>query len=200
MRQAKTDRRSLRTRHTLMQAMVELMRSKRFDAITVQEITDHANVGRSTFYAHFTDKDDLLIDGVRRMLDSLDTQEPAARVARPYPSLALFHHVGGQADLYQVLARGRGLALFLTTMHDELTSAFAERLNARIAPDATPAVPVPLLAAMTSSMLITAIRTWIENGLTEPAETVDRAFHIAADAATRAGMRPQAATGVSPAH
>jgi hypothetical protein len=88
-----------------------------------------------------------------------------------------------------VLARGRGLALFLATMHDELTSAFIERLGARVAPGATPAVPVLLLSAMISSMLITAIRTWIESGLAEPAETVDRAFNIAADAATHAGLR-----------
>jgi AcrR family transcriptional regulator len=192
MRQAKTDRRSLRTRHLLMQAMIELMRSKRYDAITVQEIADQANVGRSTFYAHFTDKDDLLLDGVRRMLDSLDTDtaEATGPRTRPYPSLALFRHVGAQADLYEVLAKGRGLALFLSALHDELTGAFAERLTARVSPDSTPAVPVPLLAAMTASMLITVIRSWIQGGLGEPAETIDRAFHTAADAAIRAGLRP----------
>jgi len=191
MRQAKTDRRSLRTRQLLMQAMLELMHRKRYDAITVQEIADQANVGRSTFYAHFTDKDDLLVDGVREMLDSLDTDtaEATERRTRSYPSLALLRHVGAQADLYEVLARGRGLAVFLTALHDELTAAFTKRLSVRVPPDSTPAVPVPLLAAMTASMLITAIRVWIQGGLGERAETIDRAFHTAADAAIRAGLR-----------
>lgn len=192
MRQTKSDRRSLRTRQLLMQAMVDLIRVKRYDAITVQEITDQANVGRSTFYAHFTDKDDLLVNGVHRMINTLDADpaDATGRGARPYPSLALLHHIGAQADLYQVLARGRGLALFLNALHDELTAKFAERLTARVPAAATPIVPLPLLAAMTTSMLITAIRSWIEGGLSEPAETIDRAFHIAADAAIRAGLRP----------
>ncbi|MEO3855521.1 TetR/AcrR family transcriptional regulator [Acrocarpospora sp. B8E8] len=192
MRQTKTDRRSLRTRRTLMRAMVDLMRVKRYDVITVQEITDHANVGRSTFYAHFTDKDDLLVDGVHRMIETLDTSttaNPDGRGTWPYPSLALLHHIGAQADLYQVMARGRALALFLGALHDKLTSKFAERLAARVPPGATPAVPVPLLAAMTTSMLIAAIRSWIEDGLAEPAESIDHAFHIAADATIRAGLR-----------
>src|SRR5689334_11126183 len=119
MRQVKTDRRSLRTRQLLMQAMVELMRTRRYDAITVLEITEQANVGRSTFYAHFTDKDDLLVDGVQRMLASLDRSEPKSTGRKDfYPTLALFQHVGTQAELYRVMSRGRGLTLFLAALHD----------------------------------------------------------------------------------
>jgi AcrR family transcriptional regulator len=194
MRQTKTDRRSLRTRRLLLQAMVELMRVKRYDAITVQEITEQANVGRSTFYAHFTDKDDLLVDGVHRMLAGLEVttaEPPAGGITRLYPTLALFRHIGEQADLYQVLSRGRGLTLFLAALHDELTTVYTERLTARMTPGDTPAVPPPLLAAMVVSMLVTAIRTWVEHGATTPAETVDRMFHIAAQPALRAGLRPQ---------
>ena len=192
MRQTKTDRRSQRTRQMLMAAMVELMRSKRYDAITVQEITDQANIGRSTFYAHFTDKDDLLVDGVYRMLASLDTDDPQPTGAgrRLYPTLALFHHIGAQADMYQVMARGRGLTLFLAALQERLTTVLTDRLTARVAPGDTPAVPPPLLAAMIASMLITAIRTWIEAGATTPADAIDRMFHTAAGAAIRAGLRP----------
>jgi AcrR family transcriptional regulator len=132
-----------------MQAMIDLMRTRRYDAITVQEITDQANVGRSTFYAHFTDKDDLLVDGVHRMLASLDATAPqvADHGAGLYPTLALFLHIGPQADLYQVMSRGRGLTLFLAALHDELTTLFTERISARVAPGTTPTVPPPLLAA-----------------------------------------------------
>ena len=53
---AKTDRRILRTRDTLGDALVELMHEKPFEEITVQEILDRAGVGRSTFYTHYPDK------------------------------------------------------------------------------------------------------------------------------------------------
>jgi hypothetical protein len=51
-------------------------------------------------------------------------------------------------------------------------------------------VPVPLLAAMLAGMLITAVRTWLESGMTEPAEEVNRCYRVAAEAALRAGLRP----------
>ena len=75
MRREITDRRTLRTRQLLTDALGELIRTKRYEAITVQEIADRANVGRSTFYAHFADKDDLVADGVRRMVGSLETDD-----------------------------------------------------------------------------------------------------------------------------
>jgi AcrR family transcriptional regulator len=193
MRRAKTDRRSLRTRQMLMGAMVELMRQKRYDSITVQEIADRANIGRSTFYAHFTDKDDLLVDGVQRMLATLTTDTagptPTGGSARLLPSLALLHHIGAQVDLYQVLARGRGLNLFMTALQDQLTTMLTQRLTGRVATDTTPTVPPPLLAAIVAGMLTTAIRAWVKGGFTEPAEDIDRMFQTVATAAVRAGLR-----------
>lgn len=61
MKNTKADRRSQRTRQLLSSALVDLMLQKRYDEITVQNIIDRANVGRSTFYAHYLDKDDLLV-------------------------------------------------------------------------------------------------------------------------------------------
>ncbi|MEV8505066.1 TetR/AcrR family transcriptional regulator [Actinoplanes sp. NPDC051475] len=191
MRQAKNDRRSRRTRQLLMQAMVELIRAKPYDHITVQEITDRADVGRSTFYAHFTHKDDLLVDGVHRMLDHLDTAIDTAAPGRLlYPTQALFHHIGAQGELYQTMARGPSLGIFITALQDQLTVLFTDRLAARVPSGATTAVPPALLAAMIAGMLVTAIRTWVENGLNGSAESIDRAFHIAAGPAIRAGLRP----------
>lgn len=60
MKSEKTDRRTEKTRQSLLLALSELMQEKKYSNITIQEIIDKANVGRSTFYAHFETKDDLL--------------------------------------------------------------------------------------------------------------------------------------------
>src|ERR1700690_1957737 len=58
----KPDRRVLRTRDALGDALVKLMHEKPFEEITVQHILDGAGVSRSTFYTHFSDKNDLFLD------------------------------------------------------------------------------------------------------------------------------------------
>ena len=60
MKEDKQDRRSQRTRHLVNSAMLELLFEKHYDTITVQDILDRANIGRSTFYAHYFDKEDVL--------------------------------------------------------------------------------------------------------------------------------------------
>jgi len=71
MAHAKLDRRVRRTRTAILRALISLMREKGYDAVTVTDIIDRADVGRSTFYTHFTDKSDVLdesLDGLRWFL------------------------------------------------------------------------------------------------------------------------------------
>ena len=65
------DRRIQRTQGLLHEALGSLIHEKSYDAISVKEILDRANVGRSTFYMHFGDKDELLLSSIRDMLRSI---------------------------------------------------------------------------------------------------------------------------------
>ena len=109
--QRSKDRRTVRTRRSLGDALVTLILKKGYEAITVQDIIDEADVGRSTFYMHYTGKEDLLrasFETLRRVLTE------AAVVTRgqgsePLPfSLALFEHACAHKHIYRALAGGRG--------------------------------------------------------------------------------------------
>ena len=68
-----TDRRVQRTRRLLHKALMSLILEKKYESITVQEILDRADVGRSTFYMHFQDKDELLFDGFQYLQSFLES-------------------------------------------------------------------------------------------------------------------------------
>ena len=66
------DRRIQRTRQLLLNTLIDLIVEKGYETITVQEIIDRANIGRSTFYFHFSDKEELLISGFENLRDAYE--------------------------------------------------------------------------------------------------------------------------------
>src|SRR5262245_55450719 len=72
------DRQIQKTKNLLHEALGSLIREKPYDEIVVQEILDRANVGRSTFYMHFGDKDDLFVSAIHDMLGPVQTPMEAA--------------------------------------------------------------------------------------------------------------------------
>lgn len=67
----KIDRRVERTQQLLRVALLSLIEERGFEALTVQDIIDRANVGRATFYAHFDNKEDLLVSGFESLRTAL---------------------------------------------------------------------------------------------------------------------------------
>src|SRR4051812_44921158 len=67
----KMDARVRRTRDALGDALVELMQQKPFDEVTIQDVLDRAGVGRSTFYVHFKDKDDLFMSDAEEFFEAM---------------------------------------------------------------------------------------------------------------------------------
>src|SRR5689334_10492837 len=123
MKNTKADRRSERTRQLLNAALIELMLEQRYDNITVQDIIDRANVGRSTFYAHYLDKEDLLISGFTRTFDMLSQhpQQQGGAEQQALPSLArFFQHAQEHHQLYKALVRGGGVERMFKKSHQHM--------------------------------------------------------------------------------
>src|SRR5438128_5403918 len=109
LKSQKADRRTNRTRRSLSSALVELVEEKRFDEITVQNVIDRADVGRSTFYAHFRDKEDLFQKDWERFLDHLVEKIEWDKVSAEsfFPVAHLFGHLQEFHSFYRGLVQSR---------------------------------------------------------------------------------------------
>lgn len=176
MKQASDDRRVLRTRQLLSHALIELMQEKRYERITGQDIIDRANVGRSTFYAHFENKDDLLVSDFEQVIDMLgqhiDSEEPDGMLV----SLEMFRHIQEHHHLYKALLWGRGIELLFEQGQDYLTARIEEQLIHHLPEDVEPIVPLPLLANHLAGALLTMLKWWLANDMPYSPERVDEMY------------------------
>lgn len=166
------DRRTRRTRRLIGEALIALMLEKRYDRITVREIVERADVGRSTFYANFRDKEAVFVGEFERVLDLLHRRfaEDAGGQDTLLPSLALFHHVREQEALYRALVRGHGVETLYAAGQRHLAARIEQRLAALARDGATLELPPSLLAGHVTSTFFTLLRWWLDGGMAQSPE------------------------------
>jgi AcrR family transcriptional regulator len=165
MSSAKPDRRINRTREALFQTLSTLMLEKRYDDITVQDIIDRANVGRSTFYAHFQDKEDLASSLFAHVLDSLTgaMEKNDLTLHNFLPGRDLFEHIREHYPMFKALTSGRGLDLFFGKGQEYWSKRMAERLQAMLPAGQESSIPIPILATYISGTFVTLLKWWVDN-------------------------------------
>jgi AcrR family transcriptional regulator len=169
------DRRVRRSRRLLRSALLELLEERDYDAITVQDVLDRADVGRATFYAHFRDKDDLLTSGFAEVLGELRAglqRQPSADAVG-----ALFRHVAGHRHLWRGLARGRGGGIVRRHLHDALADVLGEHLRAVATSRGTSSrVPPEIVVEHLVSAVLTLQFWWLEHETPYSAEELARMY------------------------
>src|SRR6478672_9611951 len=110
-----SDRRTRRTRHKVSGALVDLIKEKRFDDITVQNLIDRAGVGRSTFYSHFRDKEDAFENQWQQFNGFIAQQIKWDKAGKDsfFPVTFFFQHLQEVQSFYRGLVRsGKVDAIF----------------------------------------------------------------------------------------
>ncbi len=175
----KLDRRIIRTRQLLRDALMALVIEKGYETISVQEITDRANVNRSTFYLHYKDKDELLFHSMREMYDEIvmavykNQGFTMPLEEGEIPHMEDFQHVAKFADFYRVMLSNRGNAGFIMQVMDYLQGVGEEGIAIHIKESQTPPLlPASFIAAFCSGAEIGIVRWWLMNGMKESPEEV----------------------------
>ncbi|MDM8528027.1 TetR/AcrR family transcriptional regulator [Anaerolineales bacterium HSG24] len=182
----KVDRRVQRTRQLLSGALMSLIVEKGYDAITVQNIIDRANLGRSTFYAHYQDKEDLLLRGMENIVHSLIGDENVARrdegdegdeeTPRILSAVLIFQHAKEQHSLHKAMVGGRGIDVIIKTIQTHLSQHVEERIQELLPEGQTPSVPTQITANYLAGTMLTLLTWWLDNNMPYSPERMDEIF------------------------
>lgn len=176
------DRRIQKTQKLLHEALGSLIREKPYDLIVVKEILDRANVGRSTFYTHFRDKDELLASSIHDMIRSVHTTDfPAS--GKSYEkiisfSLPVFEHIYQHRKTGTAKMGTRGRAI----IHEHLQRVIAELITDDVRKylqgrrKTAGQIPPELLVQYLASTFILVLNWWVESKAKLPPKQVNDLF------------------------
>ena len=178
MKQQKADRRSQRTYHLVSSAFAELLVEKPYDGILVQDILDRADIGRTTFYAHYFDKEDVLNSMIEQQL-SMFTHQIAHAPARQrvMPSLELFEHIYQSPHQHlRALMRGRAGESLWEALQTALCRAIEPALSTLSADRRSPPIPLPVVSQYLAGTFLTLLKWWVEASMPYPPEQMESIF------------------------
>lgn len=162
------DRRIQRTRPLLQEALFQLIIERGYERITIADITERANLGRTTFYLHYRDKEDLLQESIKALLHDLRLGvEPEIGEPCTYQmvSIRIFQHIARRQQLYQAMLKEAGPT---RTIEDVMRAYFTELCQRFLARDLSK-MKIPLqvsseiLAVHAAGLLLGLLSWWLNH-------------------------------------
>jgi AcrR family transcriptional regulator len=178
------DRRVQKTRKLLQDALIDLVSEKGLESVTIQEILDRANVGRSTFYTHFQDKNELLhscFEELGKLFEQhnawlLEGNKNHRDSSNFDFILNMFRFVGRNQRLFKALLGTQGIAIFNPPIYDYLFSYMHEALKPAKPDDKRSSLQIEIVAHYFVSAFIGVLRWWVEKDMPCTAEEMDKLF------------------------
>lgn len=187
------DRRVQRTRALLEQALIDLTSERRYADITIQDIVERANVGRTTFYLHFTSKDDLFMSCHDAIISEFQSgpfhRRPLSREELLAPEtppgmVAAYQHLQGAWTRLSPIFQGKDGSLILRRIRDSSAQEIEENLRAAFA-GVESAIPLDLLANYLAAAQLALVQWWLEQPYSHPPKDLAQALHRMQRAAIR---------------
>lgn len=175
----KVDSRIIRTKAALRKSLYELILERGYDDISIQNITDEARLGRATFYLHYRDKDDLLLDLMHTISDAFfQTLSKEEQEDNPYLSEGtlkrMFDYSEEYFDFFRIIVSDKsgvvGVRFLMQIMRENISNTFLEmderKINTLYTRD--------LVENYVAGAMFMIIFWWLENEMPIPAEDMAR--------------------------
>jgi AcrR family transcriptional regulator len=161
------ERRRRRSRMRLQEAALALVLEKGYDAVTIQDITDRADLARVTFYTHFKDKEDIVGSVILEGVEAAYRHARERRGDHPPPKLEyyyylnIFQHAQGNRDLFRVMLGGQGSAILTHRAQQLLTVQIMEDIQSPVLFSEYD-LPTEILAQILTGAVTRLVIWWLE--------------------------------------
>lgn len=186
-----TDRRVQRTRQRLQEALIELIRERGYDAITVQQVVDRADVGRTTFYQHYGSKDELFMSCHESIASRFHfgpfyarSREVLLSPEAPPEMTSAYRHMEQARALFNPVFQGKDSLLILQRIRDWSAGEIESGLRAAF-DESSSAVPLDVLANYLAGAQIALVQWWLAKRRPYTPEDLAQAIHRLQRAAIR---------------
>ncbi len=169
------DRRARRTRQWLGDALIALILEKGYEAVTIKDVTERADVAYATFFRHYRDLDELLAERLTTSLESLIGQIEAAAEAGEPPEMEgrlIFQHVDANRKLYQILVSSSGAVNVRRQVREAIAAVWLRNCE----PLYDGVIPAEVAANHIASSVIALIAWWLEHEAPYPVERMAQIY------------------------
>jgi len=182
MKNRELDRRTQKTNQAIHEALMSLMSKKHYDEITIQNIIDKANIGRSTFYSHYATKDELLFESIEPMLEMVNNCiikyiECGGMYSEIATVSALFEHLKENSHMLKRLIKAESSTLFFDRIALRCNKQIEKYLSTKLASGLTSQIPLSLLTHHISTTMVGLIKWWSNNDMTYSPTEMNQFFH-----------------------
>ncbi|WP_042348709.1 TetR/AcrR family transcriptional regulator [Bacillus massiliigorillae] len=139
MKNSKVDRRIRRSKKLLKQSLISLLNEKKFSDITITDLVNRSDLNRSTFYAHFRDKEELLSCMIDELLNGMITSmthdvSPTSKTSTQYgitqhSSLQLFTYVSENSSFFKTLMNYHHVPNFSYRLSEALYDFYLKKIK-----------------------------------------------------------------------
>lgn len=163
----KVDRRIAKSQEAIKKAVIELMSEKNFDDITIQEISDRANVSRGTIYLHYLDKYDLLDKLIAEHIEELrDICQSASELEFIEANLPWFEYLESHYLFFSTMLASKGAPSFRSQFLEFLTEEFKDEVN--VAKGKNQGLNENIILQFIVTSYVGIVEWWFKNGMPYP--------------------------------
>ncbi|MBO0959064.1 TetR/AcrR family transcriptional regulator [Neobacillus sp. MM2021_6] len=169
-----TDKRVMRTKRLIRDALTVLMEEKGFEGVTVRNLTEKAKINRGTFYLHYRDKYDLLeqseeeiLQGIEKLIKKFDPIEAIAFTSQSEPVpviLKLFEYFQDNSSFMKVILGPKGNAAFQVKLKELIKKMFLQKIAENLKREDI-LVPLEFFIAYVSSAHLGVVQQWLESNM-----------------------------------